>query len=119
MFSSNLSSSKTRQITQASSPPFCIAQKILFVCPAVEITCGLGVGAGAKTSDTTLLFLVYSTAEYWSLVCSRSTCFIHCVLNDALRVVTECLDISQRTTYQFFQTSSHLSFTTRSDSCFG
>ena len=74
MFSSNLSSSKTRQITQVSSPPFCIVQKILFACPAVEVTCDLRAGAGAKTSDTTLLLLVYSTAEYWSLVCSRSTC---------------------------------------------
>ena len=64
MFSSNLSSTKTRQITQVSSPPFRIAQKILFACPAVELTCGLRAGAGAKTSDTTLLFLVYLTAEY-------------------------------------------------------
>ena len=94
MFSSNLSSSKTRQITQVSSPPFRIAQKILFACNAVEVTCSLRAGAGAKTSDTALLFLVYSTAEYWSLVCSRSTCFKYSVLNDALLVVTECLGIS-------------------------
>ena len=62
MFSSYLSSSKTRQITQISSPSFRIAQKILFTCPAVEVTCGLRAGAGAKTLNTTLLFLVYSTA---------------------------------------------------------
>ena len=91
MFSSNLSSSKTRQIIQVSSPPFRIAQKILFAWPAVEVSCGLRGGAGAKTSDTTLLFLVYSTAKYWSLVCSRNTCFKYSVLNDALPVVTECL----------------------------
>ena len=94
MFSFNLSSSKTRQITHVSSPPFRIAQKILFACLAVKVTCGLRADVGAKTSDTTLLFLVYSTAEYWSLVCSSSTCFIYNVLNDALRVVTECLGIS-------------------------
>ena len=49
MFSSNLSLSKTKQIAQVSSPPFRIAQKILFACPAVEVTCGLRAGAGAKT----------------------------------------------------------------------
>ena len=51
---------------------------------------GPQAGADAKTSDTVLLFLVYSIAEYWSLVCSRSTWFIFSVLNDALRVVTKC-----------------------------
>ena len=43
--------------------------------PAAEVTCGLRAGAGAKTSDTAFLFFVYSTAEYWSLICSRSTWF--------------------------------------------
>ena len=62
--------------------------------PAVEVTWGLRAGAGDKTSDTALLFLVYSTAEYWSLVCSRSTWLTFSVLNDALRVVIECLHLS-------------------------
>ena len=62
-----------------------------FAGPTAEVTCCLRAGAGAQTLDTALLFLVYSTAEYWSLVCSRSTWFIFSVLNDALHVVTGCL----------------------------
>ena len=45
--------------------------------------------ADAETSDTALLFLVYSTAKYWSLICSRSAWFIYSVLNEALGVVTD------------------------------
>ena len=56
-----------------------------------EVTWGLRAGAGSKTSDTALLFLVYLTADYWSLVCSRSTWFIFSAWNDVLRVVTGCL----------------------------
>ena len=77
-------------MTQVLSPPFGIAQKTSPV-PLLGVTWGFRAGAGAKTSDTVLLFLVYSTAEYWSLVCSRRAWFIFNVLNDALRVVTECL----------------------------
>ena len=56
-----------------------------------EVTWGRREGADAKISNTALLFLVYSTAEYWSLVYSRSTWFIFSVLNEALGVVTGCL----------------------------
>ena len=66
--------------------------------------------ADAETLDTAFLFLVYSTTEYWSLVCSRSAWFIYSVLNEGLRVVTDAPVPLQRTTYECFQTSSHLSF---------
>ena len=69
-----------------------------FACPTAEVTWGLRAGTGAKTSDTTFLCLVYSTADYWSLVCSRSTCFIYSVLNEALRVITDASVPLQRTT---------------------
>ena len=54
---------------------------------------GSGWGAGAKTLRTAALSLVYSTAEYCAPVCCRSahTRLIDSVLNDALRIVTECL----------------------------
>ena len=58
--------------------------------------------ADTETSDTAFLFLVYSTTEYWSLICSRSTWFIYNVLNEALRVVTDASVPIQRTTYEFF-----------------
>ena len=35
-------------------------KKIFFACQAADLTCDL---KGAKTSDTPLLFLVYSTVE--------------------------------------------------------
>ena len=66
--------------------------------------------ADAEISDTALLFSVYSTTKYWSLICSCSTCFIYNVLNEALRIVTDASISLQQTTYEFFQTSSHLSF---------
>ena len=69
-----------------------------FACPIAEVTWGLRAGAGDKTSDTALLFLVYSTAEYWSLVYSRSTWFIYSVLNKTLRVITDASVPLQRTT---------------------
>ena len=52
-----------------------------------------GRGAGAKTSRTAILSLVYSTAEYCAPVwcCSAHTRLIDSVLNDALRIVTGCL----------------------------
>ena len=54
---------------------------------------GSGWGAGAKTLGIATLSLVYSTAEYCTPVWCRSahTRFIDSVLNDALRIVTECL----------------------------
>ena len=54
---------------------------------------GSGWGAGAKTLRTATLSLVYSTAEYCAPVwcCSAHTHLIDSVLNDALRIVTECL----------------------------
>ena len=45
--------------------------KKFFLCPVAEITCGPRAGAGAQTSDT-LLFLVYSIAQCWNLICSGS-----------------------------------------------
>ena len=52
-----------------------------------------GWGAGAKTLHIATLSLVYSTAEYCAPVWCRSahTRLIDSVLNDALRIVTECL----------------------------
>ena len=52
-----------------------------------------GWGAGAKTLRIATLSLVYSTAEYCAPVWCRSayTRLIDSVLNDALRIVTECL----------------------------
>ena len=54
---------------------------------------GSGWGAGAKTLRIATLSLVYSTAEYRAPVWCRSayTRLIDSVLNDALRIVTECL----------------------------
>ena len=50
-------------------------------------------GAGAKTLRIATLCLVYSTAEYCAPVWCRNahTRLIDSVLNDALRIVTECL----------------------------
>ena len=55
---------------------------------------GLGWGAGAKTLCKATLSLVYSTAEYCVPVwcCSAHTCLIDSVLNNALWIVTGCLD---------------------------
>ena len=52
-----------------------------------------GWGAGAKTLRIATLSLVYSTAEYCAPVWCRSahTRLIDSVLNDNLRIVTECL----------------------------
>ena len=52
-----------------------------------------GLGAGAKTSRTAALSLIYSTAEYCAPAWYRSahTRLIDSVLNDALRIVTGCL----------------------------
>ena len=52
-----------------------------------------GWGAGAKILRTAALSLVYSTAEYCAPVWCRSahTRLIDSVLNNALRIVTECL----------------------------
>ena len=73
--------------------------------------CGVRAGAGAKTSDTALLFLVYSTAEYYSCVCSRNTWSILSVLNDSLPLLTGCLRPSPTDHLkQFFQKFSYLSF---------
>ena len=54
---------------------------------------GSGWGAGAKTLCIATLSLVYSTAEYCTPVWCRSahTRLIDSVLNDALRIVSECL----------------------------
>ena len=54
---------------------------------------GSGWGVGAKTLLTAALSLIYSTAEYCSptCCCSAHTHLIDSVLNDALRIVTECL----------------------------
>ena len=53
---------------------------------------GLGWGAGAKTLRIATLSLVYSTYEYCAPVwCSAHTRLIDSVLNDTLRIVTECL----------------------------
>ena len=54
---------------------------------------GSGWSAGAKILRITILFLVYSTAEYCAPVWCRSgyTRLINSVLNDALRIVTGCL----------------------------
>ena len=54
---------------------------------------GSGWGAGAKTLRIATLSLVYLTAEYCAPVwcCNAHICLINSVLNDALRIVTECL----------------------------
>ena len=54
---------------------------------------GSGWGADAKTLCIATLSLVYSTAEYCAPVWCRSahTCLIENVLNNALRIFTECL----------------------------
>ena len=54
---------------------------------------GSGWSAGAKTLHTIALSLVCSTAEYCSPVWyhSEHTLLISDVLNEALRIVTECL----------------------------
>ena len=54
---------------------------------------GWGWGAGAKTLRIATLSLVYSTAEYCAPVWCRSahTHLIDSVLNDVLRIITECL----------------------------
>ena len=54
---------------------------------------GSGWCAGAKTLRIATLSLVHSTAEYCAPVWCRSahTRLIDSVLNDALRIVTECL----------------------------
>ena len=54
---------------------------------------GSGWGTGAKKLRTADLFLVYSTAEYYTPVwcCSAHTRLIDSVLNNALRIVTGCL----------------------------
>ena len=54
---------------------------------------GSGWSAGAKTLCIVTLSLVYSTAEYCAPVWCHSahTRLIDSVLNDALRIVTECL----------------------------
>ena len=54
---------------------------------------GSGWGAGAQTLCTAALSLIYSTAEYCAPAWCRSahTRLIDSVLNDALRIVTECL----------------------------
>ena len=54
---------------------------------------GSGWGAGAKTLRITTLSLLYSTAEYCAPVWCHSahTRLIDNVLNDGLRIVTECL----------------------------
>ena len=54
---------------------------------------GSGWGAGARTLRIAALSLVYSTAEYCAPMWYRSahTRLIDNVLNDALRIVTECL----------------------------
>ena len=69
-------------------------QKTIPACHTVEATCGLGWGAGAKTLCKATLSLVYSTAEYCVPVwcCSAHTCLIDSVLNNALWIVTGCLD---------------------------
>ena len=57
---------------------------------------GSGWGAGAKTLRIATLSLVYSTSEYCAPVwcCSAHTRLIDSVLNDALRIVTECLRLT-------------------------
>ena len=54
---------------------------------------GSGWGAGAKTLRIATLSLVYSAAEYCAPVWCRSahTRLIDSILNNALRIVTECL----------------------------
>ena len=54
---------------------------------------GSGWGAGAKTLRTAALSLIYSTADFCASAWCRSahTRLIDSVLNDALRIVTECL----------------------------
>ena len=73
---------------------------------------GSGWGAGVRTLRTAALSLIYSTAEYCAPAWCRSahTRLIDSVLNDALRIVTGCRRPLQRTTFQFSQTSSQLSF---------
>ena len=58
---------------------------------------GSGWGAGAKTLRIATLSLVYLTAEYCAPVWYRSAHIrlIDSVLNDALRIVTECLRPTQ------------------------
>ena len=51
---------------------------------------GSGWGAGAKTLRISVLSLVYSTTEYCAPVWCR-TRLIDIILNDALRIVAECL----------------------------
>ena len=104
------------------SPSFGIVQKIFLWCRAAEVTCGLRVDAGAKTSDTALLFLVYSTAEFWNLVCFRSTrtWFIYSFLNDVLRVVTGCFRPSPTYHLPVFSNTQPPEFLQLvSDTCFG
>ena len=70
-----------------------LRKKIFWRVTLLRRLAGSGWGAGAKTLRIAILSLVYSTAEYCAPVWFRSahTRLIDSVLNDALRIVTECL----------------------------
>ena len=70
-----------------------IAEKIILARPTAEATCWLRMGCWYQKLSTAALSVVYSTAEYCAPVWCRSahTCLKDNFLNDALRIVTECL----------------------------
>ena len=70
-----------------------LRQKQFWCVTLLRRVVGSGSSACAKTLRTAGLTLVYSTAEYCAPVWYHSvyTQLIDSVLNDALRIVTECL----------------------------
>ena len=73
-----------------------------------------------NTRYSSLIFS-YSTAEYWSRICCRSTWFIYTsmVLNDALRVVTDAsLSNGPFTTFFKHPAIRPLTTTCSNDNCF-
>ena len=84
---------KAGQVAHFLSQPQGFAQKLSTRVALLRRLAGSKWGTGAKTLRLSALFLVYSTAEYCVPVwcCSTHTRLIDSILNDALRIVTECL----------------------------
>ena len=87
--SPNVSWGKPGPLAYFPSPPRGFAQETLHPSCAVEVTCGIWMGAGAKTLRIFVLALGYSTAPVRCR--STPTRLIDSIFNDALRIVTGCL----------------------------